>query len=104
RVQTIERVEQFVSSRVVETAGHVDVTDTGFQHVSIRNRRLWNSVTNDVDLLDPFVSRTLQRQLNCGATRATNLVAHFQRRLASHLYAIDFDNAVAVAQSGSACG
>src|SRR6185503_12980931 len=52
RVKTIERVEQFIGGGVVEAACHVDIADTRLQHVRVRNRRLWNSVANNVDVLD----------------------------------------------------
>ena len=103
-VQIIERVEQFVGGCVIETPGHVDITDTGFQHVRIRYRRLRNSVAHDVDFLYALVSSTLQRELDGRSTRAANLIANFQRRLASHLYAIDFDDSIAITQTGTACG
>src|SRR6185503_11409484 len=86
---------------VVEAARHVDITDTGLQHVRVRYRWLRNRVANDVDVLDAFVGSALECQLDSRSTWTPNLVTNFERRLAGHRHTIDFDDLIAVAQSGT---
>src|SRR5205085_10888475 len=71
------------------------------QHVSVGYRRLRHGITNDIDFLDSLISRTFQRQPDGGVSWTTNLVTHFKRRLAGHLYAVNFDDSIAITQARS---
>ena len=62
--------------------------------------RLRDRVANNVDVFDVLVSRTFKRQLHSRTARAANLVAHFEGRFSRHRHAVNFNNAIAVTQSG----
>src|SRR5205807_5828993 len=98
-MQTIQRVLHPLGGVIIETAGHIDIADTGSNHVVIGNGRLGHSSAHDVDSFNLATARSGNGYFDVTVTRSANLVAHFSRRLGMHQNAVNGIDAIAVTKS-----
>src|SRR5258705_6147837 len=103
RVQAFQRVDEFIGGGVIKAAAHVDIADRRFQHVEVWNGRLRHSIANDLDFFEALVGGSFQGQVYCRASRAANLVAHFERALARHLHTVDLDYSITKPKTRPCC-